>query len=198
MLANWKYQTEKVALVPYDRAWPLFPDGLLGHLYLRTKQDGLLDTVFCGVETLDFDWVVGYLGSKSVTLQIYCLQEEAKPLTPIGYCFVMGTSGKLGARRANFGFTFFKEYWGRTEVRDLVTLCLAYWMEVLKIDVLHGVTLADNFLSRNFSRNFGFEEVAIIPKFLYRQEELVGARIVMLDRATFEPRFETWRQAHNV
>lgn len=198
MIPNWTYQTEKVALIPYDRAWPIFPDGLLGHLYLRTKQDGLLDTVFCGCDPIDFDWVVGYLGSRKVTMQIYCLQEEGKPPTPVGYCYVMGIGGRDGARKATFGFTFFKEYWGRPELRDLVTLGLAYWMKELKIDVLHGITLRDNFLARNFARKFGFSEVATIPKFLYRQGELTDARVVMLSREEFEPRWQEWRVEHRV
>lgn len=198
MIANWAYQTKDVALIPYDRAWPIFPDGVLGHLYLRTKQDGLLDTVFCGHDPVDFDWFVGYLGSKAATMQVYCLQEEGQPLTPIGYCWIIQPGGKDGAREAKFGFTFFKEYWGRRELRDLVMLGIGYWMNTLKIDVLHGFTLKDNHLARNFSRRFGFKEVGILPKFLYRQGELTDATVVMLDRETFEPRMEQWRAKHKV
>ncbi len=66
---------------------------------------------------------------------------------------------------ATFGFNFFKEYWGKEEIRDLVMLGLAYWFRELKVDVLHGITLEDNFLARNFSRRFGFLDVCVIQNF---------------------------------
>lgn len=186
MIEDWEYQTENTALIPYDRVWPVFPDGITGHLYLRTKSDNLLSTVFCGRTTPNFDDFVSFLSSSKVTTQIYCLQEDGKPLEPIGYCFVHGADGEDGARMAQFGFCFFKEYWGRQELRDLVWLCLRYWFEVLKIEVLYGATLCDNFLARNFSRRFGFTEIAVLPKFLYRDGGRTDARLVYLEKGVFE------------
>ena len=187
MIAGWKYQTEKTALVPYDKAWPAFPDGLLGHLYLRAKEDNLLATTFCGMPTPNFDSFVSYLSGKGVLVQIYCLQGEDGALTPAGFCFLHGVDGPDGARMAMFGFCFFREYWGRTEVRELVWACLAYWFEVIKVDVLYGITRLDNFLARNFSRNFGFREIAVLPKFLYSGGVRTDARLVLLERSSFIP-----------
>lgn len=184
MIANWEYQTETTALIPYDKAWPVFPDGLLGHLYLRTREDGLLDQVFCGRATPDFDDFVSYLSSRKVVLQIYCLQRPE--LEPIGYCFINGADGEDGTRLAQFGFCFFREYWGRPELRDLVRLCLRYWFEVLKVDVLYGATLLENYLARNFARKFGFQEIATLPKFLYRAGGRADARLVLLLKEDFQ------------
>jgi RimJ/RimL family protein N-acetyltransferase len=198
VIPDWPYQTDKVALIPYDKAWPVFPDGVLGHLYLRTKQDRLAETVFCGGETFSFDWFVSFFADTRKTVsQIYCLKNGAE-LIPIGYCWVSAASGRDGARRAPFGFLFFREYWGRPELRDLVMLCLAYWFEVLKIDVLHGFTLADNFLAQNFARRFHFTEVGTVPKLLHRQGDLTDARVVMLEKDTFEPRLKAWRERQRI
>ena len=190
MIDNWEYQTDKVAVIPYP-SWPN-RDGLLGHLYLRTKQDDLLDTVFCGMSGIDFDRFVTYLSRKDIPAQIYCLQEEGKPFIPIGYCFLHSVDGADGARFAMFGFCFFKEYWGREELRDLVWLCLAYWFHAIKVDILYGITLKDNFLARNFSRIFGFEEEAVLRKFLYRQGKRTDARVVLLEKENFQPLYQSW------
>jgi RimJ/RimL family protein N-acetyltransferase len=183
VIPGWKYQTESTALIPYNKAWPVFPDGLLGHLYLRSKQDNLIGTVF-NTKGMEFDAFVTYMASDKVIAQIYCLQ-EGDQLTPIGYCFLHSVDGDDGCRLALFGFCFFREYWGRTMVRDLVWMCLDYWFHVLKVDVLYGITRKDNFLARNFSRNFGFKEIAVLPKFLYSGGVRVDARLVLLERNLF-------------
>lgn len=194
MISDWKYQTDKVALVPYNEASGAFPDGLLGHLYLRTKEDGLLDTVWAGVPNVHFDKFVSQLASDKVALQIYYLQGD--PMIPMGYCFLYQVDGDPGARLGQFGFCFFKEYWGRKEIRDGVWLCLDYWIEVIGVDVLYGATLADNYLARNFSRNFGFREIAILPKFLRQKEGRTDARLVFLERERFLPLLESWRKSN--
>lgn len=185
----WAYQTDKVMLVPYTKAWPVFPDGLLGHLYLRTKQDDRLDTIF---DTgIDFDGFVSYFAKKTTVMQVYALK-QGETLTPAGYCWLDDVVGREGARRAMFGLCFFKEYRGLPEVADLGWLCLKYWFTELKVDVLFGVTMEGNLQAKNFARRFGFEEIAIAPKFLYRQGDLTGARLVLLNKEKFEPLYEQW------
>lgn len=201
MNADWKYQTDKVALVPYTRQLADLYDGLLGHLYLRTKEDGLLDTAFPGLPGINMDKFVSYLADPKVALQVYYIKGRERnsatmellpvaPMTPVGYCFLYNINGDDGGRLAEFGFCFFREYWGRPEVHELGWQCLRYWCEEMKVDVLYGTTLKNNFLARNFSRKFGFEEIAVLPKFLRSVKGRKDARLVLLEREMFMAR---WR-----
>lgn len=198
MTDDWKYQTQRVYLAPYNEMLANSFDGLLAHLYLRTKQDGLLGTAFPGLPDLNHDKFVRYLSGPKVVLQIYYLKPTPRedsihylktnkhaPMTPIGYCFLYNVDGEPGQRLAEFGFCFFKEYWGLKETHELGWQCIAYWFEALGVDVLYGATLVDNFLARNFSRKFGFEEIAVMPKFLRSTSGRTDARIVLLERDKF-------------
>lgn len=183
IIEDWAYQNERVALIPYASQWPVFPDGLLGHLYLRTKQDKRLELVFD--HGINFDKFVTYLSKKSLALQIYCLKTEDQ-LIPCGYCWVDDFAGAEGARRAMFGLCFFKEYRGRPEVAELGWLSLAYWFRELHIDVLYGITMASNLQALLFARRFSFTTIGTCPRFLYRQGELTDAKVVLLERERFE------------
>lgn len=193
--AAWPYQTEKTMLVPYSKSWKVFPDGLLGHLYLRTKQDERLEMIF---DTgMDFDGFVSYFAKKTVAMQVYAMK-EGPDLIPAGYCWVDDVVGRDGARRAVFGLCFFKEYRGRREVADLGWQSLKYWFTELKIDVLFGITMESNLQARNFARRYSFKEIGVMEKFMYRQGNLTSGRLVMLDRETFEPRYQRWLEERSV
>jgi RimJ/RimL family protein N-acetyltransferase len=192
LIPDWKYQTKEVAVIPYVSGSKGSPDGLLGHLYLRTKEDKLLETVWAGLPGINFDSFVRQLSSNNVALQIYYRQDT--PMTPMGYCFAYQIDGDPGARLAQFGFCFFREFWGNNLVRDCVWLCLAYWFQILDVDVLYGATEANNYYARNFSRHFGFNELGIAPKFLRTAHSRIDGRIVFLEKEKFLPLLENWRK----
>ena len=118
-------------------------------------------------------------------MQVYALK-EGENLIPAGYCWVDDVVGRDSERRAMFGLCWFKEYRGRPEVAELGWMCLEYWFNELRIDVLFGATMETNTAAKNFARRFGFEDVGTVPKFLYRQGKLTSARVVMLEKSKFE------------
>lgn len=189
MSTDWKYQTNEVYLAPYTKALSDQYDGLLGHLYLRTKQDGLLSTAFPGLPQINFDKFVSYLSGPKVVLQIYYLKGD--PMLPVGYCYLYNIDGEPENRLAEFGFCFFREYWFPKITTPLGWLCIAYWLEEMKVDILYGATLTANRLARIYCRKFGFEELGDFPKFLRSAEGRVDATIVVLEKHKF---MKLWRQ----
>jgi RimJ/RimL family protein N-acetyltransferase len=187
---DWKYQTDKVYLAPYTAALANEYDGLLGHLYLRTKKDGLLSTAFPGLPEINFDKFVSYLSGGKVILQIYYLK-TGETMTPIGYCYLYNVDGEPGDRLAEFGFCFFKEYWFARFTVPLGWLCIAYWFEELQVDLLYGATLTSNRLARMYCRRFGFEELGDFPKFLRCANGRQDGTIVVLEKHKFQI---LWRQ----
>jgi len=192
LIPDWEYQTDEVAVVPYVSGAANFPDGILGHLYLRTKEDGLLETVWAGLPGIQFDSFISQLSSNKVVLQIYYAFDP--PLTPVGYCFLYQVDGEPSQRLAQFGFCVFKNFWAKKQTRDCIWLCLAYWFEVMMVDILYGATEADNYLARNFSRHFGFKELCVAPKFLRSANGRKDGCIVFLEKERFLPLLEEWRK----
>jgi hypothetical protein len=191
MFDKWPYQTDKVALLPYERKNLVFPDDLLYKAYLKTKEQNLLEVAFPGIPDINFDKFMGCMLRNAT--QVYTVKNGDEPITA-GLCFVYNVDGEPGARMAHFGFWFFREWQAKRETRDLVWLCLAYWFLELKIDILYGVTLASNHLAKNFSRNFGFINHGVMPEFLCRGDHRVDANVVSLRKSDFVPRFDVWHK----
>lgn len=190
-IEGWEYQTSDVALIPYDRKWPVFGDGVLAHLYMKAKQSGRFETVFGDI---GFDEFMKYMTRPGLALQIYSFKTGAT-LTPAGMCWIDEVTGRDGARRAMFGFLFFPgDRKSARMIADLGWLGVAYWFYELKVDTLYGITMATNKPALNFSRRYGFVETGIFPRFLYRNRELTSAIVVLQDRQSFEPLYQRWRE----
>jgi RimJ/RimL family protein N-acetyltransferase len=101
-----------------------------------------------------------------------------------------------GARGALCGFCFFDEAGKTKDARDLGMLGLCYWFEAMRVDVIHGIMLESNVAASNFAERLGFSQVALVPKRHFHKGELVGARVMMIEKATFREHFEEWVKSH--
>lgn len=188
-MKGWMYyQVEGLAVVPYMRGTPVWRDGVLPDLYRMTRDEGKIETVFCG-DNFNMDQFVTYF-EKRKTMQILCKVEDDKTLKPAGYCWVDLPRGVDGAKAVMSGFCFFDEY--VRIAHDLGRLGVAYWFQDLLVDVIHGVLLESNEAGAHYAEMLGFHEVAIVPKYHYYHGELVNARVVMLEKDDFMPSFNEW------
>ena len=191
---GWQYYgLPHLQVVPYMPGTPVFRDGMLPYLYTCTKEEGKIKDVFCG-DFLGMDSFVTFF-DKRKTMQVLAEVEENKNLKPVGYSWVDSPRGVDGARAAFCGFCFFNNASKRSSARDLARLAVAYALIDLKIDVLHGVQVESNLAARNFSRRLGFREVATVPFYHSVDGQLVGARVMTLEKKDFLPKFEEWFNA---
>ena len=196
---GWRYYgTPELQLVPYMAGTPVWKDGVLSSLYYATKEDGKLAATFCG-DVMNHDAFVAFF-QKRQTLQILCEVEGDKSLKPVGYSWVDLPRGIDGARAVMCGFCFFKNAGKRTSARDLGRLGLAYWFLDMGIEVVHGVMLESNIRGRNYAAHLGFRDVALVPKYHFDSEkqELVSARVMMIEKNDFIPGFEEWFDSHKL
>jgi hypothetical protein len=186
------YQTNDLAMVPYMAGTPVYTDAMLPFLYQKTKEEGKIELTFCG-DLLNLDAFVTFFVKRG-TMQVLCEIEGDKTLKPVGYSWVDNPRGKDGARGALVGFCFFKNSSKRESARNLGRLALAYMMVAMRIDVLHGVLLEENTQASDFCIRLGSREVAIVPKYHYSVSagELVGARVLIIEKETYLPEFEKW------
>jgi len=192
------YQTKDLAVVPYMPGTPVYRDGLLPMLYTRTLEEEKIESVFCG-DILNMDSFVDFF-VKRKTMQVLCEIEDDKTLKPVGYSWLDNPKGVDGARAAMCGFCFFNGASERESARNLGWLGLGYWMNAMRVDVIHGVLLEDNIPARNFALKLGFAEVCVVPKYHYVAStgELTGARVMIIEKNDFIPTFEKWYESKKV
>lgn len=188
-LANHTYQTDKVILVPYLDNRKVFPDDFLAQLYGQMLKDGTLETVFAGMSDVTLNKFVSYLSKHPVV--VYVL----KPGDVVGFGWVAQAEGCDGARKASFGFTFYRKYWGTQLVRDLCWFSLRWWFEELKIDILYATSLKTNHMATNFARTFGFQKIGHLPMFFQKGDRLVDGTLICLKKSEFDPLYQSWHES---
>lgn len=190
---SWPYQTNKVVMLQYQKTnTAIFPEEFLASLYYRLKEEGSLHKIFPGMALGHLNDYMAYMAKVS-GLVICCLKTPEKP-RPVGLGWICESSGGDGARRATFGFGFFKEVWGWQQNVDLSWMMLHYWFDVLKVDVLYGTTLKSNRLAVRYSKYFGFDFLCTLPMFFTVGNALVDADLIVLKKTEFIPRYNVWRK----
>ena len=194
---SWPYQSPNTILVPYrQEATNFFPEDFLVSLYCRLVQEDLLHTIFPGMNFKHLNQFINYMSTHP---SLICLtRNEGEILDTAGFGYITENDGVDGARKAGFGFGFFRDHWATEVPRTLSWFMLAFWMNELKIDVLFGTTLKANGLAKNFSLNFGFKNHMDVPKLFFRNGQLEDATIMLLEREDFEPRYQAWRETWDV
>jgi hypothetical protein len=192
-LESWAYQTPNAVMVPYRAAATSFyPEDFLVSLYYRLVEQDLLTVIFPGMAISHLNKFINFMSTHACVI---CFTKDGNRITDTaGFGYIPETDGVDGARKASFGFGFFREHHATQEARTLSWFMLAFWLIELKIDVLFGTTLKSNGLARNFSLNFGFKNHVDIPKLFFREDELQDATVMLLEKEDFIPRYESWRE----
>lgn len=184
---TWTYQSERVALFPYwDKPGSPYPEDFLAGLYLKCKKDGVLQLVFAGMEGIRLNHFIRHLSEKPLVVGFIRSEEGRFDATkPVGFGWLWGVEGEGREKKASLGFSFFREYVGTQEIRDITRLALAWWFIELDIAILYGTTLAKNRPAIAFAREFGFRSVGDLPRFFYQDGKLVDGHMFVLSREEF-------------
>lgn len=195
---TWKYMTRHLAVVPFTKGTPVYTDGMLSMLYYKSKELGRLENTFCGDNPSHDQFIRMFEETKKVT-QVLCeITDQGTPderIIPVGYSWVEIPKGEDGARAAMCGFAFIRR---SRHMVNLGRLGIYYWMDGLKIDVLHGVMLLSNQVAADYALKLGFKQTAIVPDFHFYQGKLVAARAMLLRKYDFMADFEPWLERQKV
>jgi hypothetical protein len=190
------YQTATLGVFPYMPGNPVYRDGMLPFLYSKAREEGKIEYVFCG-DDLNMDSFVDFF-VKRKTMQVLARIEDDKTIKPCGFSWLDNPVGVDGARGALCGFCFFDEAGKSKDARDLGMLGLGYWMFAMRVDVIHGIMLESNTVASNFAEHLGFREICVVPKRHFYKGELVGARVMMIEKNDYEPVFTEWFESKKV
>ena len=197
-MTGWKYMTKNAAVVPFSPNTVVYRDGMLSHLYYRSKELGRLEYIFCGDNPTHDQFIRMFDESKKIT-QILCeVKNQGTPeetADPVGYSWVEVSKGGDGERAAMCGFAFIKR---SRYMMDLGMLGVAYWMEGMKIDVLHGVLLEENKPAQRFAEDLGFTHEGTVRRFHSYRGKLVSAVAMILEENDFMPQFGKWFESKKI
>ena len=191
--SHWSwYGTKNLQVCPFMDGTPVYLDGMLPHLYYKTREENNIATTFCGQDKTLGQFVAYFEALK--TLQVCCEVEEEGKLVPVGFTWVANPYGVDGARAAQPGMCFFGGAGKRGTAQSLAKLALAYAMVALRINVLLGEQVYSNYAARNFALRLGFKEVARIPNRHVIDGRFEDGRVVMLKDEDFLPKFFDWKE----
>jgi hypothetical protein len=189
-IRNWPYQNDKVVVLTYsEKHTAVFPEDFLAKVYFHFKNDGLIDTIFPGMDVNHLNRFISFV-SRCPGLLIPCIKTETKPI-PIGIGFLTEVGGDEGARRASFGFGYFKEFHKDRRHIAASACLLGWWMMEAKVDMLWGTSL--NPVAIAYSKRFGFKPVATLPKFFSHRGTLRDASLIYLEKEVFSPLWEAFK-----
>jgi RimJ/RimL family protein N-acetyltransferase len=159
--------------------------GLMAVAYLRMEQDGLLETVFFQhIPTLkEF---IGWLEARDNRFLGCFVRNDANQAVLAGLAWLWNIRGAPGGRKADCGFVVFREFMHHRLPLRLIEKTLEYSFEVENLDVVYGLTLADNRPVLIFGRRLGFTFLPPLPKFASKQGVPCDAVMSFLTR-------EDWR-----
>jgi RimJ/RimL family protein N-acetyltransferase len=149
----------------------------------KDKGDGILRTAFCGMQSLDFDSIVGYLAKLPI---VVVGKWEGETFVSYGFCFLTIVSGNSLERMAFCGYAFYPDAWGCPETELMTMLALCYLFHEFKFSCIHGIRYPENQLTARFMRRFGFKDDGIVPKYMLKGDKLVSAVVSSCLREDFE------------
>lgn len=182
--------------IRYDRKSSIFPEDVIGELYLKAKQsgrrstNGVLDALFSGNPESHFDAVVPYLATHPL---IIMGEWDGDRFQFGGFAFVSIICGTAETERSAFcGYTIFRRYWGTDEAKILSILGLTALFQEFNLIAIHGIRYEENLLTERFVSQFGFKETGRIPHYQLKDGKLVPGIVTTLLRSEFEEFLEQW------
>jgi RimJ/RimL family protein N-acetyltransferase len=136
----------------------------MARAYIQMEADNLLETVFFShVPTLkEF---IGWLEAKDNRYLGCFIRNDAHEARLAGLAWLWSIRGGSGGRKADCGFVIFREYMHHRIPLRLIEKTLEYSFETENLDILYGLSLADNRATLIFGRRLGFTFLPPLPKF---------------------------------
>lgn len=186
------YRWGDLQVLRYDKSkTDLWPDTYLADLYFKCRNskrrsgNGILDALFGGNPSSDFNSIVTYLASRPVLLILGKWVDEK--FVELGFAFSTVSMGGPNTERSLIaGYGFFKEAWSTEDQAILTMLGLAYLFKEFDLQAIIGNRYQDNILTAKFMARFGFNDCGQIPCFQLRGTKLVPMVVSALLRADFE------------
>jgi RimJ/RimL family protein N-acetyltransferase len=169
----------------------IFHEGFLAGIYLRLKGDrfhdsggnGILETLFCGMQDYSFDSIVSYLAKLPIVVTGVWNGDEFEPA---GFGFSVASTRTKDESMAFCGYTLFRKWWGTQEAAGLAMLGLCAMFGEWKLSAIHGFRYVDNHLTARFMRQFGFKDIGCIQRYMIQRGQLAPAIVSSLMIEDFE------------
>lgn len=185
-LKGWKYQTSEAIIFPYNAEVPTdgFPEDFLVQMYFLSRNSGVIPILFGGMSgVMTLNRFISY--SMNKPMLVGAIKGEGQKLETCAYAWLYNVEGSRGARKAFCGFTFFRPFWGRREVRTIAKMALQYWFKDLEVDVLFGTVARTNRIAQNFASKLGFDVSVSVPNWFIHNGQFRDGVLASLTKVKF-------------
>jgi RimJ/RimL family protein N-acetyltransferase len=172
-------------LMPYVEAPGLFSPENLVSIYTRLHDEGLWDIVFHDNPDMNLRGFMNFFGSPGVLMQVINIVDGDGIKDMAAIAWLANVERYKDRQRAMASFCVFKDYQSPSVTSPMSKLILDYWFGALRMDIIMGLTPADNHLAVRFSKRIGFQELCRIPKYSVYQGEYTDCVESIIDTARY-------------
>lgn len=187
-MTQFNYLRGDKLLLPYAPGLIDFKDTVLVDIYNKMKEDDLYEIVFHDNHKMTLNQFISFFSSGVAPMAFFCIIKDGIEI-PAGLCWVTDivTHGG-GIKKANGSFCFFKEFQTPAYTNELGKMAIDYWLNVLEIDIVYGMTPSNNRPALIYIKRLGFIEVGRIPNYCYLTGNTCAGVITYIDRDIFRER----------
>ena len=184
---EYKFQRDNLLLVPYDAQVGNLPEEVLITLYNRLKAEDLWSLVFHESTNVTLLKFMNYFSGGQGLLQVLAITDQRGNYQPVGMAWVADVVVCAGVHTRGVGsFVFFKDYQKPHFTTPFSEMIVEYWMEVLKLDFVMGVTPEPNRAALLYVKRAGFKEIARLPNYTTFNGEVVTGVVTSMTKVEYK------------
>lgn len=189
-MSDFEYLRGDKLLLPYSPSAIDFKETVMVDMYNRLKEDNLYEIVFHDNHHMSLNQFITFFTSGVAPLAFFCVIKDGMEI-PAGLCWLtdIATHGG-GVKKANGSFCFFDEFQSPEYTNPLGQMAIDYWLNVLGVHIVYGVTPSNNRPALIYIKRLGFKEVGRIPNYCYLTGNTCAGVITYIDRDIYRERYE--------
>jgi len=183
---NWLHPP--FMLTPY--AGEVYTPDVLVQVFNRLKTEGLYPIVFHDNPNQNLLEFMNFFSHPMTALSAIMIidNDQIQDIAAIGW--LSGLESYADKRqRALASFCVFKDYQHPNLTSQMARLQFRYWFEHLRMDILIGMTPANNRLAVQFTKRIGFRELCRIPNYSAYLGKVSDTVVTMMDREQYCTRY---------
>ncbi len=184
---DFEYVRGRLMLTAYAPKVGTYKEEALMLLYNRLKEQDLWDTVFHespGMSLLEF---MNFFSNGNCLLQILCIVDGSTIVDIAGMSWIADiTVCQNILTRAVGSFLFFQEYQKPMYTDPFSEMILGYWFEVLKMDLVVGVTPEPNRAALIYVKRAGLKEVGRLPNYTTYKGAIVTGVVTSMTKQEYQ------------
>lgn len=171
--------------LPLSIARNVFGEMLLMDLYRHFKSDGTFELGFHEIPNASWETFCSYFTQPPNyrNILIPCLVEDDDAIKePLGMMWCDSFKPDPGIVRGNVSLWFFKKFWESRFPLLAARKGIEYCFEILRLNIVYGITPSENERSCAFARLVGMHECGEVPLWTFFNDKPCNAKLFFKEK----------------